>query len=73
MLGNDAYIRREPLGVVLIIGAWNYPFQLTIHPLITAIAAGKMYKALLYFIQAIALTLYQCGLCQLCDLENIMI
>ena len=42
MLGNDAYIRREPLGVVLIIGAWNYPFQLTIHPLIGAIAAGKM-------------------------------
>ncbi|XP_072015658.1 aldehyde dehydrogenase family 3 member A2-like isoform X1 [Amphiura filiformis] len=41
MLGQDAYIRREPLGVVLIIGAWNYPFQLTIHPLIGAIAAGN--------------------------------
>lgn len=31
----------EPLGTVLIIGPWNYPFQLTIAPLIGAIAAGN--------------------------------
>lgn len=31
----------EPLGVVLIIGPWNYPFQLTMSPLIGAIAAGN--------------------------------
>lgn len=31
----------EPLGVALIIGAWNYPIQLTIMPLTGAIAAGK--------------------------------
>ncbi|MDY7013172.1 MAG: aldehyde dehydrogenase [Cyanobacteriota bacterium] len=31
----------EPLGVVLIVGAWNYPFQLVIAPLIGAIAAGN--------------------------------
>ena len=31
----------EPLGVVLIIGPWNYPFQLLIAPLIGAIAAGN--------------------------------
>lgn len=31
----------EPLGVVLIIGAWNYPIQLLIAPLIGAIAAGN--------------------------------
>ncbi len=34
-------IRREPLGVVLIIAPWNYPFQLVIEPLIGAIAAGN--------------------------------
>jgi aldehyde dehydrogenase (NAD+) len=31
----------EPLGVVLIIGAWNYPINLTILPLVGAIAAGN--------------------------------
>lgn len=36
-----AEIYAEPLGVVLIIGAWNYPFQLLIWPLIGAIAAGN--------------------------------
>jgi aldehyde dehydrogenase (NAD+) len=34
-------ILKEPLGVVLIIGPWNYPFQLLINPLIGAIAAGN--------------------------------
>lgn len=34
-------IYTEPLGVVLIIGPWNYPFQLLIAPLIGAIAAGN--------------------------------
>jgi acyl-CoA reductase-like NAD-dependent aldehyde dehydrogenase len=33
-------IYPEPLGVVLIIGPWNYPFNLMISPLIGAIAAG---------------------------------
>ncbi|MFH7026904.1 MAG: aldehyde dehydrogenase [Heteroscytonema crispum UTEX LB 1556] len=36
-----ARIYPEPLGVVLIIGAWNYPFQLIISPLVGAIAAGN--------------------------------
>lgn len=31
----------EPKGVVLIIGPWNYPFQLIISPLVGAIAAGN--------------------------------
>ncbi|KAF7643209.1 hypothetical protein LDENG_00243430 [Lucifuga dentata] len=31
----------EPLGVVLIIGAWNYPWALTLQPLVGAIAAGN--------------------------------
>ncbi|XP_066929611.1 aldehyde dehydrogenase, dimeric NADP-preferring-like [Clytia hemisphaerica] len=34
-------IIREPLGVVLIMGAWNYPVQLTLLPLIGALAAGN--------------------------------
>jgi aldehyde dehydrogenase (NAD+) len=34
-------IYPEPLGVVLIISPWNYPFQLIIAPLIGAIAAGN--------------------------------
>lgn len=38
---SSARISYEPLGVVLIIGAWNYPFQLVIAPLVGAIAAGN--------------------------------
>ena len=37
---DEAYICPEPLGVVLIIGAWNYPFVLVMQPLVGAIAAG---------------------------------
>ncbi|NEP88710.1 MAG: aldehyde dehydrogenase [Okeania sp. SIO2C2] len=36
-----AKIYPEPLGVVLIIGPWNYPFQLVVSPLLGAIAAGN--------------------------------
>jgi acyl-CoA reductase-like NAD-dependent aldehyde dehydrogenase len=36
-----ARIAPEPLGVVLIIGPWNYPFSLVISPLVGAIAAGN--------------------------------
>jgi len=36
-----SYIYREPLGVALIIGAWNYPLHLVLVPLIGAIAAGN--------------------------------
>ncbi|WP_271254836.1 aldehyde dehydrogenase [Pseudanabaena sp. Chao 1811] len=38
---NSSYIYAEPLGIVLIIAPWNYPFALTIQPLIGAIAAGN--------------------------------
>ncbi len=34
-------IYKEPLGICLIIGPWNYPFQLLMAPLIGAIAAGN--------------------------------
>jgi aldehyde dehydrogenase (NAD+) len=36
-----SYTISEPLGTVLIIAPWNYPFQLLIAPLIGAIAAGN--------------------------------
>ncbi|ASK29520.1 aldehyde dehydrogenase [Chryseobacterium sp. T16E-39] len=34
-------IYPEPLGCVLVIGAWNYPYQLSLSPLIAALAAGN--------------------------------
>ncbi len=41
MLTTRSWIRYEPRGVVLIIAPWNYPFNLSIGPLISAIAAGN--------------------------------
>jgi aldehyde dehydrogenase (NAD+) len=40
-LPSSSYILSEPLGVVLIIGPWNYPLQLLFTPLVGAIAAGN--------------------------------
>ncbi len=40
-LPAKSYLYKEPLGVVLIIGPWNYPFQLLLTPLVGAIAAGN--------------------------------
>ena len=34
-------VRRDPLGVSLIIGAWNEPFMLTLAPLVAAVAGGN--------------------------------
>lgn len=34
-------IHSEPLGNILVIGAWNYPYQLSLSPMIAAIAAGN--------------------------------
>ncbi|WP_067149747.1 aldehyde dehydrogenase [Pseudotamlana agarivorans] len=36
-----SYVIPEPLGNVLVIGAWNYPYQLSLLPAITALAAGN--------------------------------
>lgn len=36
-----SYIMPEPLGVCLVIGAWNYPIQLAIAPVVAALAAGN--------------------------------
>lgn len=38
---GKSYQYPQPLGTVLIIGAWNYPLQLTLAPAIAAIAAGN--------------------------------
>lgn len=38
---STSAVIHEPLGVVLIIAPWNYPFQLLIKPLIAAIAGGN--------------------------------
>ncbi|MGN1406415.1 MAG: aldehyde dehydrogenase, partial [Erysipelotrichaceae bacterium] len=36
-----SYIKKEPFGTVLIMAPWNYPFLLSIEPLVDAIAAGN--------------------------------
>ena len=40
-LTTRSWIRYEPRGCVLIISPWNFPFNLTLGPLISAIAAGN--------------------------------
>lgn len=36
-----SYLQKEPLGVVAVIGSWNYPIATAVGPIITAIAAGN--------------------------------
>lgn len=38
--GTTSYIKYEPKGTTLIIAPWNYPFNLCLGPLVSAIAAG---------------------------------
>ncbi|MDF2686062.1 MAG: Aldehyde Dehydrogenase, partial [Clostridia bacterium] len=38
---SKSWILSEPLGVVLIMSPWNYPLQLTLAPLISAMTAGN--------------------------------
>lgn len=40
-MADNCYIHSEPRGVCLVIGAWNYPVQLTLMPLVGAISAGN--------------------------------
>ena len=37
----QAFVQPDPLGCILIIGPWNYPFSLTLQPLVGALAAGN--------------------------------
>src|SRR5262245_47192111 len=41
LMPSHTQVRFDPLGVGLIIGAWNYPVMLTLSPLIAAIAGGN--------------------------------
>lgn len=41
LLPGKSYIYKEPLGCTLIIGAWNYPYALTLIPVVSAMAAGN--------------------------------
>jgi len=38
---GKSFIIPEPFGNVLVIGAWNYPYQLSILPAVSALAAGN--------------------------------
>lgn len=40
-LGSRSYIQYQPKGVVLVIAPWNFPLNLTLGPLVSAIAAGN--------------------------------
>lgn len=41
LAGTRSEVRYEPLGTVLVMGAWNYPVLLTLAPLVAAVAAGN--------------------------------
>ncbi|KAG8455720.1 hypothetical protein GDO86_001781 [Hymenochirus boettgeri] len=38
---DRCFVQTEPIGVVLIIGGWSFPFQLCLIPLVGAVAAGN--------------------------------
>ena len=40
-LPGRGWVQYDPLGVVLVIGPWNYPLYLTLAPLVAAVAAGN--------------------------------
>jgi aldehyde dehydrogenase (NAD+) len=40
VIADNAFIHYSPYGLVLMIGAWNYPIQVTLSPLVGAIVAG---------------------------------
>lgn len=40
-MSDDVLILNDPYGVVLVLGAWNYPIQVTLGPVAAAIAAGN--------------------------------
>lgn len=39
--GFNRFIRREPLGVVLVVAAWNYPYLIAVNSVVPAIMAGN--------------------------------
>ena len=41
LMGHRSFIRYENKGTVLVIGPWNYPFQIAVIPAVSALAAGN--------------------------------
>lgn len=41
LMGARSTIQYQPKGLVLLISPWNFPFNLTLGPLVSAIAAGN--------------------------------
>ncbi len=41
LIGSRSWIKYVPKGVCLIISPWNYPFQLSLGPFVSAVAAGN--------------------------------
>ena len=39
--GFERFVRREPLGVVFVVAAWNYPYLIAVNSVIPAIIAGN--------------------------------
>lgn len=52
--GAFAYTRREPLGVCVGIGAWNYPFQVAVWKSAPALACGEFAGFLPPFLPPVA-------------------
>lgn len=38
---GKSYIVKEPMGVIAVIGSWNYPYLTVLAPLVSVIAAGN--------------------------------
>jgi aldehyde dehydrogenase (NAD+) len=62
---GKSYVMPEPLGVSLVIGPWNYPYQLTLGPVVAAIAAGCT-----IILKPSELTVYSSGLLAKLITEN---
>ena len=41
LMGKKSYIYHDPLGIILVISPWNYPFYLAIVPITSAFVAGN--------------------------------
>jgi len=57
---DETYIKSEPLGVVLVLGTWNYPIQLSLSPVVGAIAAGLNFCQLVLIVADCISYVYKC-------------
>lgn len=39
--GVRKYIKKEPLGIVLVLAAWNFPWLIAVNSIVPALCAGK--------------------------------